>query len=72
MVGHCNFYIPLFPLAIKIAEPSSELESAGLAEAQLVLAQWSQRLIGELIGYPWTGVRRRRPSSFTMFKRILL
>ena len=26
------------------------------------LAHLSQRLIGELIGYPWSGVRRRRPS----------
>ena len=28
----------------------------------------SQRLIGELIGYPWSGVR---PSSFTMLKNLL-
>ena len=31
-----------------------------------LLAHLSQRLIGELIGYPWSGVRpsvRRRPSS---------
>ena len=37
------------------------------------LAHLSQRLIGELIGYPWSGVRpsvRRRP--FTMLKDLLL
>ena len=30
---------------------------------QLLLAHLSQRLIGELIGYPWSGVRRRPSSS---------
>ena len=29
------------------------------------LAHLSQRLIGELIGYPWSGVRRR-PASFVI------
>ena len=29
------------------------------------LAHLSQRLIGELIGYPWSGVRRRRPSTIS-------
>ena len=28
-----------------------------------LLAHLSRRLIGELIVYPWSGVRRRRPSS---------
>ena len=41
------------------------------------LAHLSQRLIGELIGYPWSGVRpssvvRRRPSVVNNFKRLLL
>ena len=36
-----------------------------------LLAHLSRRLVGELIVYPWSGVRplsvrRRRPSSFTM------
>ena len=39
------------------------------------LAHLSQRLIGELIVYPWSGVRRRRRTvrrpSFTMFKHLL-
>ena len=39
------------------------------------LAHLSQRLIGELIVYPWSGVRRpsvrRRPSS-TMLRHLLL
>ena len=44
----------------------------------LLLAHLSQRLIGELIGYSWSGahssVRRHRPSasSFTMLKDLLL
>ena len=29
------------------------------------LAHLSQRLIGELIGYPWSGVRRHRPSTIS-------
>ena len=41
-----------------------------------VLAHPSQRLIGELIGYSWSGVRPSsvvRPSSlFTMLKDLLL
>ena len=32
------------------------------------LAHLSQRLIGELIGYPWPGVRRRRPSSSSVVR----
>ena len=38
---------------------------------QVFLAHLSQRLIGELIGYPWSGVR---PSSSVVnnFKRLLL
>ena len=38
--------------------------------ANLFLAHLSQRLIGELIVYPWSGVRR--PSSSTMLKHLLL
>ena len=37
----------------------------------VLLAHLSRRLIGELIVYPWSGVRRRRPSS-TMLKHFLL
>ena len=37
---------------------------------QILLAHLSQRLIGELIGYPWSGVRRQ--SSIHNFKRLLL
>ena len=33
------------------------------------LAHLSRRLVGELIGYPWSGVH---PSSFTMLKDLLL
>ena len=46
--------------------------------APLFLAQLSRRLIGELIVYPWSGVRRRpsyvvrRPSSSTMLKHLVL
>ena len=36
-----------------------------------ILAHLSQRLIGELIGYPWSGVRRMS-SSVHNFKRLLL
>ena len=36
------------------------------------LAQLSRRLIGELIVYPWFGVRRRPSSSSTMLKHLLL
>ena len=41
---------------------------------QCILAHLSQRLIGELIGYPWSGVRPssvRCRSSFTMLKDLL-
>ena len=36
-------------------------------QAKLVhfLAHLSQRLIGELIGYPWSGFRRHRPSTIS-------
>ena len=39
-----------------------------------LLAHLSRRLIGELIVYQWSGVRRSsiRPSSFTMLKDLLL
>ena len=41
-----------------------------------ILAHLSRRLIGELIGYSWSGVRPSsvvvRPSSFTMLKDLLL
>ena len=50
-----------------------------IGKIQAFLAHLSQRLIGELIGYSWSGVRpsvgvRRRPSasSFTMLKDLLL
>ena len=31
----------------------------------LFLAHLSQSLIGKLMGYPWSGVRHRRPSTFS-------
>ena len=45
----------------------------GLSSSRYFLAHLSQRLIGELIGYPWSGVRRlsssvvvrRRPSTIS-------
>ena len=33
----------------------------------IYLAHLSQRLIGELIGYSWSGVRRRRPQCSKIF-----
>ena len=36
------------------------------------LAHLSRRLIGELIVYQWSGVRRRRRPSSTMLKHLLL
>ena len=48
-----------------------------LEAQQTFLAHLSQRLMGELIGYSWSGVRpssvvRRRPSVVNNFKRLLL
>ena len=37
-----------------------------------LLAHLSRRLIGELIVYQWSGVRRRRLPSSTMLKHLLL
>ena len=42
----------------------------GQMAVQTFLAHLSQRLIGELIGYSWSGVRPS--SSFTMLKDLLL
>ena len=41
---------------------------------RLFLAHLSRRLMGELKGYSWSGVRRRRPSSVVInnFKPLLL
>ena len=39
------------------------------SEVFILLAHLSRRLIGELIVYPWSGVRRR---PFTMLKHLLL
>ena len=39
-----------------------------LANTLLFLAHLSRRLTGELIVYPCSGIRRRRPSSFTISK----
>ena len=53
-------------------------EAFGLiSRCSLLLAHLSQRLIGELIGYSWSGVRpssvrRRRPSVVNNFKHLLL
>ena len=44
-----------------------------LDELNVFLAHLSQRLIGELIGYPWSGVRPSSSSSVVNnFKRLLL
>ena len=47
-----------------------------LGRVGVLLAHLSQRLIGELIGYPWSGVRPSasvvRPSVVNNFKRLLL
>ena len=40
------------------------------SDSRQFLAHLSRRLIGELIVYPWSVVRRRRPSS-TMLKHLL-
>ena len=44
----------------------------GKSENSGFLAHLSQWLIGELIVYPWFGVRRRRPSVVAMLKHLLL
>ena len=41
-------------------------------ETRELLAHLSQRLIGELIGYPWSGVRPSASSVVNNFKRLLL
>ena len=46
--------------------------ACGLCSFNLLLAHLSHRLIGELIGYSWSGVRLSASSSFTMLKDILL
>ena len=56
---------------------SKEFESCEFWFQAAFLAHLSQRLIGELIGYSWSGVRpssvvRRRPSVVNNFKRLLL
>ena len=43
----------------------------GLSLVPVFLAHLSQRLICELIVYPWSGVRVVRPSSSTMLKHLL-
>ena len=64
--------------AKKISEAGTKLDTLANRIAEqvgLLLAHLSRRLIGELIVYPWSGVRRpsviRRPSS-TMLKHLLL
>ena len=42
---------------------SYPLAPPGVYRGYTLLAHLSQRLIGELIGYPWSGVRRLSPSS---------
>ena len=58
---------------------TSESDSRVKADSNCLLAHLSQRLIGELIVYPWSGVRRTsssvvRPSvrPSTMLKHLLL
>ena len=47
---------------VSVGEVSS---SSGCLGWATLLAHLSQRLIGELIGYPWYGVRRLRPSTIS-------
>ena len=65
-----------YPKQICLAHPPSfECFSLLLKELIfIVLAHLSRRLIGELIVYQWSGVRRPsvRPSSSTMLKHLLL
>ena len=42
------------------------------AHPYFLLAHLSRRLIGELIVYQWSGVRRRPSASSTMLKHLLL
>ena len=52
--------------------PQDRAKGQNLEHISIFLAQLSQRLIGELIGYSWSG-RRRRPSSVVHnFKCLLL
>ena len=60
----------------QIYPPELQLNKAYTSDTEApFLAHLSRRLIGELIVYPWSGVRRRpsvvRPSS-TMLKHLLL
>ena len=49
--------------------PPETLKSLTTNMNKCFLAHLSRRLIGELIGYSWSGVRRR--PSFTMLKHLL-
>ena len=56
----------------RVFERGSNLQRSSFC--YFLLAHLSRRLIGELIVYPWSGVRRPsvRPSSSTMLKPLLL
>ena len=61
----CQLSPELWPLIDVILFSYIELIFRGgvsCLPAALLLAHLSRRLIGELIVYPWSGVRRRRPS----------
>ena len=64
---HANIAVYLDPLI-----PPFYMVKLGLTGVY-ILAHLSRRLIGELIGYSWSGVRPSsvRPSSFTMLKDLL-
>ena len=60
-----------------MSENKEEEEDKGHGNVITLLAHLSQRLIGELTGYSWSGVRPssssvRRPSVVNNFKRRLL
>ena len=66
-MGAREFYVPpteggggiLFLVRI----PSTSASASALLRFRTLLAHLSQRLIGELIGYPWSGVGRPSSSS---------
>ena len=52
---------PFSTVKVMLCQSESSITLTGF----VFLAHLSQRLIGELIGYPWSGVRRRRPSTIS-------
>ena len=82
----CSFIFVLgaykFMIKVRLNETQNFIFSNNSQSSCVFLAHLSRRLTGELIVYPWSGVRRRpsvvRPSyvvrrpSFTMLKHLLL